>query len=157
MEILIFQIYLDDTNTKQNKQYTIKSELLLGGHIVIFFGQTACTKESYLMFQCITVAVLKTLAALWLAPKSMAIYGTQFFYDPNFQRGNPINIFLHSHMISPAQMLSRKGNQYWFLSSTRVRIEKKYTRIAHSSFWIQKTQVVCPRDYCICKPQQPFF
>ena len=27
----------------------------------------------------------------------------------------------------------------------------------HSSFWIQKTQVVCPRDYCICKPQQPFF
>ena len=78
---------LDDcTNTKQNKQYTINSGLLLGGNIVIFFGSTA-PRRAILMFQCTTVAAQKNLSsALWLAPKSMAIYGTQFFYDPNFQR-----------------------------------------------------------------------
>ena len=117
----------DTTNTKQNKQYTINSGLLLGGNIVIFFGSTApAPRRAILMFQCTTVLLLKkTLALLygWL-PNPWPYTGRNFFMTQTFG-GNPINIFLHSHMISPAQMLSRKGNQYWFLSSTRVCIEKK--------------------------------
>ena len=71
-----------------------------------------------------------------------------------------------SNQSSPCPRPSPRPRPFWiyiakfkqkvrFRSSTRLGSSIVFGKSnrTHSSFWIQKTQVVCPRDYCICKPQ----
>ena len=108
---------------RTNNIHTVNSEFnyYQGAHI-IFLGRLHQEELSDVLVHNCCCSKPQLLYG-WL-PNPWPYTGRNFFMTQTFG-GNPINIFLHSHMISPAQMLSRKGNQYWFLSSTRVGIEKK--------------------------------